>query len=51
EAVDNMLEPSDEFNKGYQKPNSTTWNKVLTNSESEKSLVLIIDPSSLQPDK
>ena len=48
EAVDNMLEPSEEYNKGYQKPNNSTWNKVLTNSESEKSLVLIIDPSFLR---
>ena len=43
-----MLEESQDFNKGYQKPNDTTWHAVETNSESKKSLVLVIDPDFLQ---
>lgn len=46
-AANGMVEPSDKYNKGYQKPNDTTWNKVVTNSESRKSLVLTIDPDFL----
>lgn len=43
-----MLEPDTEYNKGYQKPGSTTWNQVLANSESKNKQVLIIDPDFLE---
>lgn len=38
---------SSDYNKGYQKPGSTSWNQVLTNCESPKSKVLTIDPELL----
>jgi hypothetical protein len=46
-ASNAMLEPSSDYNKGYQKPGSTVWNKVTTNCESRKTQVLTIDPDWL----
>jgi len=46
-ASNAMLEISDKYNKGYQKPGNTTWNKVDTNCESQKSQILTIDPDFL----
>ena len=46
-ASNAMLEISDQYNKGYQKPGDTTWNEVETNCESQKSQVLTIDPDWL----
>jgi hypothetical protein len=43
-----MLEDSADYNKGYQKPNSTAWNKVIANSQSKRDQVLIIDSDFLQ---
>ncbi|CAG8782762.1 13429_t:CDS:2, partial [Racocetra fulgida] len=43
-----MLEDSSDYNKGFQKPNSTTWNKVIANSPSKRDQVLMIDPDFLQ---
>jgi hypothetical protein len=42
-----MDTPSQDYNKGYQKPGTTPWNKVLANCETPKSKVLIIDPDYL----
>ncbi|CAG8734559.1 23541_t:CDS:2, partial [Racocetra persica] len=43
-----MLEDSSDYNKGFQKPNSTTWNKVIANSQSKRDQILMIDPDFLQ---
>lgn len=46
-ASNAMLEPSQDYNKGYQKVGTTPWNKVTTNCESRKTQVLTIDPDWL----
>lgn len=46
-AYNEMDEISVNYNKGYQKPGSTTWNDVLTNCETPQSKVLTIDPETL----
>jgi hypothetical protein len=46
-ASNAMLEPSSDYNKGYQKPGTNVWNKVTTNCESRKTQVLTIDPDWL----
>lgn len=46
-AYNEMDEISTDYNKGYQKPGSSSWNEVLTNCESPKSKVLTIDPELL----
>lgn len=52
-----MMEPSTDYNKGYQKPGTNPWNAVTTNCESRKhehgggflrhTQVLTIDPDFL----
>jgi len=46
-AYNAMDEVSTSYNKGYQKPSDTTWNKVETNCETRRSKVLTIDPDFL----
>ena len=49
EISSEMLQESTDFNKGYQKPRSTEWNEVVTNSLSRKDLYIFIDPSINNP--
>jgi len=46
-ASNDMMEPSSDYNKGYQKPGTTPWNQVITNCQSRKTQVLTIDPNFL----
>lgn len=46
-ASNAMMEPSTDYNKGYQKPGTTPWNAVLANCQSRKTQVLTIDPDFL----
>lgn len=46
-AYNAMDEIGENYNKGYQKPGSSTWNAVNTNCETPKSKVLTIDPELL----
>lgn len=39
--------PSQDYNKGYQKPGTTAWNKVLANCETRQSKVFVVDPDYL----
>lgn len=47
EVYNGMDQVSSDYNKGYQKPGTQVWNKVLTNCETPKSKVLVIDPDYL----
>lgn len=47
QVYNGMDVPSQDYNKGYQKPGTTAWNKVLANCETPKSKVFIVSPDYL----
>ena len=47
QVYNGMDTPSQDYNKGYQKPGTSPWNKVLANCETPKSKVFIVNPDYL----